>query len=76
MKLTLSFNFQPVEEFNSNVNCQGCIICVPQTVIVQVMLPDFVAKTQLKTQAFLFSPHFYIWDEKTIPVPLLGCQDS
>lgn len=41
-----------------NMNCQGCIICVPQTIIVQVTLTGSVAETQLKTWACLFWPHF------------------
>lgn len=55
-----------------NLNCQGCVICVPWTVTVQVTLPDFLAKTWLKTWACLFSPHFYIWDKKLSQCPCSG----
>lgn len=54
------------------MNCWGCIICVSHPIIVQVILPDFVAKTQLKSWACLFSPHFYIWDKKLSQCPCLG----
>lgn len=40
------------------MNCQGCIICVPQTIMVQVTVAGFMAETQLKTWACLFWPHF------------------